>query len=101
MFFLCKTISIGSNKLQPLNPQNNCTSLVVRGSNLGSNIGLRFNNRDLKTLYLTSFISQVLVGILIADGNKLGYLLLMVILDYHLKTVTLKYSSNYIIYNTV
>jgi hypothetical protein len=62
-----KTISIGSNKLYPINPNNYCTSLVVRGSNLGSNIGLKFNNNDLKTLYLTSFITQVLVGILLGN----------------------------------
>jgi hypothetical protein len=54
-----KKISIGSNKLQPINPNNYCTSLVVRGSNLVSNIGIRFNNSDLKPLYLTSFYNTI------------------------------------------
>jgi len=63
------TVSIGSTHLLAITPNNTCKSLVVYGSKLGSNIGYKFNSNHLNDLYLTSFIKQVLVGLLLGDAN--------------------------------
>lgn len=64
-----RTIPIGSNKLLTIKSNNSSKSLVVHGSNLGSNIGHRLNYNDLNNLYLSSVLTQVLVGLLLGDAN--------------------------------
>lgn len=64
-----RTIPIGYNKLLTIKSNNSSKSLVVHGSNLGSNIGHRLNYNDLNHLYLSSVLTQVLVGLLLGDAN--------------------------------
>ena len=63
-----RKISINSN-LKKIEPDNDCKIIVIHGSNLGSNIGLRLSQQSLDNLYLTPLIQQILVGILLGDAN--------------------------------
>ena len=63
-----RIISI-SSKLKKILPNNDCKLIVIYGSNLGSNIGLRLNQQSLDNLYLTPLIQEILVGILLGDAN--------------------------------
>jgi hypothetical protein len=42
---------------------------VVYGKYLGSNIGYKLDTYSLTNIYLTSLIKQILVGLLLGDGN--------------------------------
>lgn len=64
-----RTIPTGSITLTKLTSNNNCKSIVVYGSNLGSNIGFKLDSNTLNNIFLTPFIKQVLIGILLGDGN--------------------------------
>jgi hypothetical protein len=64
-----RTIPVVSNKLIPLEPNNNCNKLVSYGSNLGSNVGLKLNISSLNSIYLTPYIKEVLVGLILGDAN--------------------------------
>lgn len=64
-----KTVFSGPKNLKRIIPNDNCTSIVKYGDFLGSNIGMKLTNFDLKGLYLDPIIKQILVGILLGDGN--------------------------------
>src|ERR1700692_1404777 len=64
-----RIIKTGSTKLNKIEPNNECKSLVVYGSNLCSNIGFRLTPIVLNTLYLTPFMFNVLIGNLLGDAN--------------------------------
>jgi len=64
-----RIIKIGSTELNKIESNNECKSLVVYGSNLGSNIGFRLTPTVLNTLYITPFIFNVLIGNLLGDAN--------------------------------
>src|SRR5438128_693413 len=64
-----RTIPVVSNKLIPLEPNNNCNKLVSYGSNLGSNVGLKLNISSLNSIYLTPYIKEVLVGLILGDAD--------------------------------
>jgi LAGLIDADG DNA endonuclease family len=64
-----RTIPTCSTTLTKLIPNNNCKSIVVYGSNIGSNIGFKLDSNTLNNIFITPFIKQVLIGILLGDGN--------------------------------
>jgi hypothetical protein len=64
-----RTIPVVSNKLNVIKPQNNNVSLVLHGLGLSSNIGYKLNSSSLNGIYLSPFIKEVLVGLLLGDAN--------------------------------
>lgn len=64
-----RTIPTGSTALAKITPNNDCKSIVVHGTNLGSNIGYKFDSNMLNTLFITPYLTQVLVGMLLGDAN--------------------------------
>lgn len=64
-----RVIPTGNNKLVKIAQNNDCKSIVKYGTQLGSNLGYRFSSSVLNNLTLTPFLFEVLVGILLGDGN--------------------------------
>jgi hypothetical protein len=56
-------------KLTPILPNNNCISLVPYGTNFSSTIGLNLNSVHRNIIILTPFLEQVLIGLILGDGN--------------------------------
>jgi len=54
--------------LTNIHPNNDCTALVVYGTNLGSSVGLALSNAARSLMFLTPFVMEVLVGLLLGDG---------------------------------
>jgi hypothetical protein len=64
-----RTIKIGSNTLSKIAPNNTSTNIVLHGTGLGSNIGHKLNRADLNNIYLTPLLQEILIGIILGDGN--------------------------------
>lgn len=64
-----RTIPTGSTTLTKLTPNNNCKSIIVYGSNLGSNTGFKLDSNTLNNIFISPSIIQLLIGILLGDGN--------------------------------
>jgi len=64
-----RTIPIGSTSLKKIWPNYVTKSLVPYGKGLNSNMGYQFNPYIFKYTYITPLITQILVGILLGDGN--------------------------------
>src|ERR1035438_9975182 len=68
MFTKLLTVSLRRN-LTLILPNNNCTNLVPYGTNLGSTVGFNLNSVHRDIIFLTPYLKQVLVGLILGDGN--------------------------------
>jgi hypothetical protein len=64
-----RTIPVVSNKLNVIKPNNNNVSLILHGLDLSSNIGYKLNSSSLNEIYLSPFIKEMLIGLLLGDAN--------------------------------